>query len=304
VVGPTASGKTGLSVYLAGQLGGEVVSADAFQIYKGMDIGTAKVTPDEMKGVPHHLIDILPPSAPYSLGRYLEDATAVLEDIYRRQKLPVICGGTGLYVSHLIDGTALGDIPAMPELREALYAEAAREGNAALHRRLAEVDPELAKTLHPNNLGRIVRALEVHAATGLPQSLHQARSRRDSPYRLCILGLYAEDRALLYRRIDRRVELMAEMGLVEEVARLRAAGLGAQASQAIGYKELFPYLDGEKSLDSCLEDLKRATRRYAKRQLTWWRRDSRVRWLAIDRLTPEQLRRQALVLASDHDSYI
>lgn len=304
-MGPTASGKTGLSVFLSAKLGGEVVSADAFQVYRGMDIGTSKVTADEMQGVPHHLIDIISPGDSYSLGRYLEDAGAVINDIHSRQKLPVIAGGTGLYVSHLIDGTALSDIPALKELRAKLYEKAAREGNEALHRQLMGIDPDLGATLHPNNLGRIIRAIEVHAATGRPQSAHQAMSRREEiPFSLCIIALCSNDRAELYSRIDRRVELMMDMGLLDEAAKLRAEGLSPQAAQAIGYKELFPCLDGEKSLDACLDDLKRATRRYAKRQLTWWRRDSRVRWLMIDELSKTELYSRALAIAGDSESYI
>ena len=293
VVGPTASGKTAMAIHLAKCFSGEVVSGDAFQVYREMSIGTAKPSHEEMQEIPHHLIGILSVAESYNMGRYLNDAKKVVGDVYSRGKLPIICGGTGLYISSFIDGIQLSETSSLPEYRERLIAEAAKNGNAVLHKRLMEVDPELAGTLHPNNVGRIIRALEVFEATGRTQSEHHVRSKPPEPdFDICIIGLTAYDRTFLYERINRRVDLMMEAGLLDEVRALESIGCSKAASQAIGYKELLPYLYGKQDLSSCMESLKQATRRYAKRQLTWFRRDNRIHWFYIDHFANDVLQEQ------------
>ena len=283
VVGPTASGKTRLGVDLALKFNGEVVSADSMQLYQGMSIATAKPTKDEMQGVPHHLIDFLPPEERYSVARYVADAATIITDIAVRGRLPIMVGGTGLYVDSLLNGVRFSEEPGNPELRAALHAQAARLGNAAMHAMLAEVDPDYAAGLHPNNLGRVIRAIEVYRATGKTMSEQLKASReRPSNYAPILLGLGFSDRALLYERIDRRVDAMLEQGLLDEVRAFYRAHNPKTAAQAIGCKEFLGYLNGEKPLAQCIEDLKRETRRYAKRQLTWFGRNARITWLYHD----------------------
>ena len=288
VVGPTASGKTGLAVALAHRLCGEVVSADSMQIYKGLSIGTAKPTEEEMEGVPHHLIDFLPPDAPFSVADYLESAHAAIERICAQGHTPILCGGTGLYLSSLLDDLKLSESEADPIYRATLSKRAEREGAEAIWQELHAVDPETAASLHPNNMGRVIRALEVYHQTGVTMTEHRRRSRLEpSRYDPCIVGLSYEDRARLYARIDRRVDQMLADGLLEEARSFYAAygdpTVAPTASQAIGYKELWPYLAGTCTLEEAVEHLKRQTRRYAKRQLTWFRRDERVHWFDPDR---------------------
>ncbi len=283
VVGPTASGKTKLGVDLALRFNGEVVSADSMQVYQGMSIATAKPTPAEMQGVPHHLIDFLPPEESYSVARYMADAAAVIADITARGRLPVLVGGTGLYVDSLLNGVRFSEERRDPGLRARLYEEAARLGNAAMHDRLAEIDPDYASGLHPNNLGRVLRALELYQATGTTMSEQRRRSREHpSDYAPVMLGLNFSNRALLYERIDRRVDAMLEQGLLDEVRAFYQAHHPKTAAQAIGCKEFLGFLNGEKTLAQCTEDLKRETRRYAKRQLTWFGRSSQITWLHHD----------------------
>ncbi|MCI8599986.1 MAG: tRNA (adenosine(37)-N6)-dimethylallyltransferase MiaA [Oscillospiraceae bacterium] len=282
VVGPTASGKTQLGAALAKHFGGEVVSADSMQIYKTMDIASAKPTAAEMDGVPHHLIGFLPPEEPFSLAQYLQAAKAAVADICGRGKVPVLVGGTGLYVHSLVDNVTLSDSGEDPALRAELWALAEREGGAALLEMLRALDPETAALLHENNRTRIIRAIEVTKTTGIPFSQHLADSRREkSPYLPCLVGLTCKNRQLLYDRIDRRVDRMLEAGLLEE-ARQALGGGQKTAAQAIGHKELRPYLLGEETLETCVGKLKQATRRYAKRQLTWFRRDPRIQWIYLD----------------------
>ena len=288
IVGCTASGKTSLAVELAKQTGGEIVSCDSMQIYKGMNIGTA--TPDEIerRGVPHHLMDFVDPTDPagYSCAEYVRDARAAVADILARGKLPVLCGGTGLYLDAFLRGGSFEVTDSDPALRARLCALAEREGNDALHAMLRELDPEAAETIHPNNVKRIARAIEICKTTGRKKSDLDRESREpDCPYDATVIGLRYHNRQILYDRIDRRVDLMMEQGLLEETRRLREAGvfdLCRTAAQAIGYKELFPYLDGEATLESCVEILKMATRRYAKRQLTWFSAKPYVRWVDCD----------------------
>ena len=285
VAGPTASGKTGLAVELALRLGGEVVSADSMQIYRRMAIATAKPTPAEMKGVPHHLIDFLEPGENFSVAQYVQRARQVIQEIHRRGKLPSVAGGTGLYIQSLVDNVSFSPQPEDPALREALRQKAQREGGQSLLRELAEFDPQSAARLHPNNLGRVIRAIEVYRLTGRTMTQQLEASRQEpSPYRLGMLGLTFSRRELLYDRINRRVDCMMEEGLLEEARQMRGEKLSSTAAQAIGYKELEGYFDGRESLEEALERMKRETRRYAKRQLTWFRRDKRFFWLEMDTL--------------------
>lgn len=288
VVGPTASGKTKLAIELAHIFDGEIVSADSMQIYKHMQIGTAKPTNYEMQGIPHHLIDFVEPdSAAFSVADYTKLANAAIEEIYVRGKLPILVGGTGLYINAVVNQIDYEKIESDPKIREELRIIAQAQGNEYMLQLLHCIDPALAATLHPNNLGRILRALEVYRVTGVTMSEHQRRSRlKPSSYTPCILGITYADRSKLYERINRRVDLMLEMGLVEETRKITES-YGGTARQAIGYKELQPYLDGAETLEVCVERLKQATRHYAKRQLTWFRRDERVHWLMVDQLGGE-----------------
>lgn len=290
VVGPTASGKTALAVQLAERFNGEVISADSMQIYREMQIGTARPTEAEMRGVTHHLIGFLPLSQPYSVARFVQDAARCAEDVFCRGRLPVLAGGTGLYISSLVNGIRFAEETQAPRLRSELQRRAEEQGGQALLAELARFDPETAARLHPNNLGRIIRAIEIYRQTGVTMSEQQRRSReKESPYRLCMLGVIFADRQKLYERIDRRVDKMMADGLEEEARRVLAMPGGATALQAIGYKELAPFLRGECSREQAVENLKRETRRYAKRQLTWFRRDERVFWLERDGLSEEEL---------------
>ncbi len=280
VMGPTASGKTGLAVRLAARYGTEVVSADSMQIYRCMDIGTAKPDMAERAGIPHHMLDILEPSEDYSAARYAADAGVCVDSLLSRGLLPVVAGGTGLYVDALIGARSFEDEPDTSAIRARLQEEAAAYGSAALYRRLTAIDPERAARLHPNDEKRIVRALEIFEATGETATERDRRAAARAPrYRAVKIGLDWPDRAALYARIDRRVELMFSEGLLEEAARVRGMCPGRTASQAIGYKELFRYFDGLCTLEEARGDIARESRRYAKRQLTWLRRDPDIVWI-------------------------
>lgn len=282
VVGPTASGKTRLGVALAKHFDGEVVSADSMQIYQTMDVATAKPTAEEMEGVAHHLVDFLPPEESFSLAQYLVLAEEVIRQLRARGKLPILVGGTGLYIHTLVDHIALSESGEDPALRAELNELAAQKGNEAVLALLWQLDPVTAQSLHPNNLPRIIRAIEVTKSTGIPMSRHVAMSRQqESPYQPCLIGLTCKNRQNLYDRIDKRVDGMLANGLLAE-AEQALKTRQRTAAQAIGCKELFPYLLGEKSLEECVAHLKQATRRYAKRQLTWFRRDERIQWIYID----------------------
>ncbi len=296
VVGPTASGKTSLGVEICREIGGEVVSCDSMQIYRGMDIATAKPSAREMQGIPHHLIGFVDISENYSVARYCEDAKKTIYDIASRGKIPVIVGGTGLYYSSLADNIKFFDEESDLEYRQILFDEAAEKGAKALFDRLAVIDPERAQTLHVNDLNRIIRALEIYHTTGKSISLQNRESRNEEPpFEFRTVCLDAQDRQFLYDRINRRVDMMLEQGLVEEAKSFFAENTGSTAVQAIGLKELKPYLNGEASLDECVERLKMQTRRYAKRQLTWFRRDAGIKRLYIDLPgEPDRLRREAI----------
>ena len=286
VVGPTASGKTAVSVELARRLGGEVVSCDSMQVYRRMNIGTAKPTVEEMCGVPHHLIDAVEPDAPFSCAEYVTRAGETVKDIAARGKLPILCGGTGLYLDRFLCGE-MEETHADEALRASLFAFAESEGVEALHERLREVDPESADAIHPNNVKRVVRALEIYEQTGIPKSEFDRRSQvGESPYDAVVIGLHYPRREVLYERINRRVDVMLADGLLEETKQLSEEGVfevNLTAAQAIGYKELLGYLRGEETLSAATENLKTATRRYAKRQLTWFGAKPYVVWVDMEK---------------------
>ena len=286
VVGPTASGKTALAIALAKELGGEIVSADSMQIYRGMDIATAKPTPEEMAEVPHHLIGFWPPEKPFSVAQYAVLAREKIDDILRRGRVPVLCGGTGLYIKAIVDHIQYEEETGEDAaLRERLRRQAQDEGNLAVWRQLQAMDPQTAERIHPNNLGRVIRAIEVMQVSGRSIREQEERSRQaPCPYHVIQIGLRYRNRENLYERIGRRVDAMAETGLLEEARAVRQQGLTATAAQAIGYKELYDWMDGTLPLEQALENLKRSTRRYAKRQLTWFGADARIRWIEPDAL--------------------
>lgn len=283
VVGPTASGKTSLAVDICEKIGGEAVSCDSMQIYKGMDIATAKPTADEMRGIPHHLIGFLEPDEPFSVAKYCEAARAEINDIVSRGKKAVLVGGTGLYYNSLVDNIEFLPEETDFEYREELKKRAESEGAQVLLDELYKADPAAAAELHVNNLGRIIRALEICRTTGKTKTLQNELSRKNpSPFTVTAICLDARDRQFLYNRINKRVDIMLESGLLQEAEKFFDSSLGTTARQAIGYKELYPYFSGEKSLEECVDCLKMQTRRYAKRQLTWFRRDERMNFLYID----------------------
>ena len=281
VVGPTATGKTALGVTLAKHFSGEVISADSMQIYRGLDVGTAKVTAEETCGVPHHGVDILPPEAVFSVADFTALAGRLETEIAARGHLPILVGGTGLYVQSFLYGVKFTAEKAPEGLREQLAAELAAKGPAAMYAALQAVDPEAAAAIHPNNQVRVLRALEHFRATGKKLSEQKADSLpAERPYRSLILGLDFPDRAQLYRRIDLRVDRMMEQGLLAEAELVyQNRERFRTAAQAIGYKEFFPYFEGTAELAPCVEKLKQASRNYAKRQLTWFRHMDGVVWL-------------------------
>lgn len=285
IAGPTASGKTKLAVELAKIYNGEVVSADSMQIYKGMSITTAKPDEEEMQGIPHHLMDFLEPVQTFSVADYVKLAADAIKDIHQRGKLPILCGGTGLYISSLIDNINFDDTVGDSEIRSRLEAEAKELGNHALWERLLQVDEETAIKVHENNLPRVIRALEVYQLTGIPMSQHKINSRPESsPYDCCIIGIGFDDRQVLYDRINQRVDVMIERGLIDEARNMYQNHVMATAHQAIGYKELIPYFENAAELSECVEKIKQETRRYAKRQLTWFRRVDGIQWVYADKI--------------------
>ncbi len=285
VVGSTASGKSALAMELCLRHGGELVSMDSMQIYRGMDIGTAKPTPAERAQVCHHMIDVADPTESYSSGAYVEAAASVIREIEGRGKLPVLCGGTGLYLDGLLRG-GFGENYADPSLRAELEDLADAQGAVALHQRLAALDPESAATIHPNNVKRVIRALEICLVSGKTKTELDRLSREAQPQvDALVIGIRYNHREVLYDRINRRVDIMLADGLVEETERLMKAGVfevNATAAGAIGYKEILPYLQGKISLAQATEDLKTATRRYAKRQMTWFYAKPYVTWIDAD----------------------
>ncbi len=286
LTGPTASGKTALSLFLAKRLSGEIISCDSMQIYRGMDIGTAKATERERSLVRHHLIDVVSPSENYSAEDYRADALAAVRDITSRGGLPIFVGGTGLYIDTVIRGTSPESPPSDPKVRERLAKEADRDGAESLWRRLFAVDPSSAEKTHPNNLRRVIRALEIYELSGKTKSYFDERSRTASPdVSVGMITLDFHNRDLLYERIDARVDEMLAEGLEREARSLYERGLLAPeytSAQAIGYKEMLAYIRGECSLGEAVELIKLSSRRYAKRQLTWFRHESDAVRIFVD----------------------
>lgn len=293
VVGPTASGKTSLSIELAKKYNGEIVSADSMQIYRGMKIATAKPDENEMSGIKHYLIDFLDPDQSYSVGKYVEDAKSAVEKILSKNKLPILCGGTGLYIDSFLNGIDFVDDSSDIELRNELYKLADEKGIDYLLKKLLEIDPYSYMRLYEQrNLKRIVRAIEFYKKTGVTISEQIENSRNNEfEYDYLCFGLKASDRQYLYNRINKRVDIMVENGLVQEAQDVLQSDLSETSSKAIGYKQLIPYFNNEASLEECIERIKTETRRYAKRQLTWFKRNKNINWINIDEIktTEEQL---------------
>lgn len=289
VVGPTATGKTRLAVEISLRFGGEVVSADSMQIYRGLDVGTAKPAAKEMRGVPHHLMNFLDPSEPFSVADYVSLASQCIREISGRGKLPVVAGGTGLYVRSLLSNVSFAPQGRDDALRERLQKKAEEEGPVSLAEELRSFDPESAERIHPNNVGRMIRAIEIYRVTGVTMTEQMKRSKETPPpYDDLIIGLTYRDRAKLYEAIDLRVDSMMQAGLLQEAEKVYRMPKPSTAAQAIGYKEFFPYFRGECSLEESVASVKRESRRYAKRQLTWFRRDESVNWLCVDEFSDFQ----------------
>lgn len=289
VVGPTATGKTRLAVEISLRFGGEVVSADSMQIYRGLDVGTAKPAAKEMRGVPHHLMNFLDPSEPFSVADYVSLASQCIREISGRGKFPVVAGGTGLYVRSLLSNVSFAPQGRDDALRQRLQKKAEEEGPASLAEELRSFDPESAERIHPNNVGRMIRAIEIYRVTGVTMTEQMKRSKETPPpYDDLIIGLTYRDRAKLYEAIDLRVDSMMQAGLLQEAEKVYRMPKPSTAAQAIGYKEFFPYFRGECSLEESVASVKRESRRYAKRQLTWFRRDESVNWLCVDEFSDFQ----------------
>ncbi|MGN0194745.1 MAG: tRNA (adenosine(37)-N6)-dimethylallyltransferase MiaA [Pseudoramibacter sp.] len=284
LVGPTASGKTSLSIRMAKVLDGEIVSADSMQIYQKMDIGTAKPTEAEMQGIPHHLIDCIAPDQSFSVADYKERALAAIQDILSRHKLPFVVGGTGLYINALTQKWGFPEIKTSPEVRSRLEAAYEVHTPEEMHDKLKAIDPEAAEKIHPHNKKRVLRALEVYETTGRTKTYWERQVRRiELPYTYLLMGIRMP-RPLIYERIDKRVDLMLQSGLVEEVAGLLKQGYDPSlvSMQALGYKEIVPYLKGTSTLAEQVRILKRDTRHFAKRQLTWFRKNPEIHWFDVD----------------------
>ena len=278
LIGPTAVGKTKTSIELAKRFDGEIISGDSMQIYRKMDIGTAKITNDEMEGVPHHLIDIKNPEESFSVAEFQQLVRKKISEIHSRGKVPLIVGGTGLYIQSVLYDYQFTETPGDEKYRTELEAELEKFGSEWLHHKLAEVDPSSAGNIHPNNTRRVIRALEIFHCTGKTMSEYQENQTHELQYDVALIGL-TMDRELLYKRINYRVDLMMNQGLLDEVKGLFDEGVkDVQSVQAIGYKELYDYFDGTISLVQAIENLKQNSRRYAKRQLTWFRNKMEVAW--------------------------
>lgn len=285
VLGPTASGKTELGIKIAEKLNGEIICADSMQIYKGMSVASAAPTEDERKRVPHHLAEFLNYDESFTVGEYVKSARAKIEELLKRGVTPVIVGGTGLYISSLADNIIFTEAQTDKELRGRLEKRMEEIGAEAMLEELCKLDSAAAEKLHPNNKRRIIRAFEIYETTGLTVTEQNRVSReKENPYEYVMLGINYKDRQKLYDRINLRVDKMVENGLVPEAqtAFKNQKGASDGAVQAIGHKELFPYFNGESSLEECIEKLKQSTRRYAKRQITWFSRDERIKWLYPD----------------------
>lgn len=293
VVGPTASGKTGLGIRLAKRYNGEIISADSMQIYKGMSVATAKPTKQEMQGIPHHLLDFIEPDKTFSVAEYVDCAHEAARDIYSRGKLPLLVGGTGLYINSVINNITFGSENSDDAVRKNLQARLEKDGIDTLLKELAVYDPQSAQRLSDGtskgNGKRIIRAMEIYIVTGITMTEHLEKSKLiPSPYNDVRIGITCKNRDNLYKKINQRVDVMVRCGLIEEADKLRRTKLSNTAAKAIGYKELEPYFNGEKTLDAALDKLKMETRRYAKRQLTWFRRDEKINWIYTDEFNTEE----------------
>jgi len=278
LIGPTAVGKTEASIYLAKHFNGEIISGDSMQIYKGMDIGTAKISKDEMEGIPHHLIDIKNPEESFSVAEFQKLVREKIMEIHNRNRVPMIVGGTGLYIQSVLYDYRFSDDFSNEEIRNTLEQRAKLQGNMVLYEELKTIDPKSAEKIHPNNIRRVIRALEIFYCTGKTPSDYQKQQKPNLQYNVALIGL-TMDREKLYSRINKRVDLMVENGLMDEVKRLYDLNLrDVQSIQAIGYKELYAYFDGKISLIEAIELLKQNSRNYAKRQLTWFRNKMDVTW--------------------------
>ena len=290
LTGPTAVGKTKASIGLAKAIGGEIISADSMQVYRQMDIGSAKITEEEMDGIPHYLIDVLEPEEEFHVVRFQQMAKAAMEDIYSRGNIPIVVGGTGFYIQALLYDIDFTEKEGDNSYREKLEALAKEKGAAYLHGQLAAVEPKAAEEIHANNVKRVIRALEFYKQTGQKISEHNERERqKESPYRFCYFVLN-DRRECLYERIDKRVDQMIQNGLVQEVRALKERGCTKQmvSMQGLGYKEIFAYLEGDCSLEEAVYIIKRDTRHFAKRQLTWFKRERDVIWIQKDALNYDE----------------
>ncbi len=282
IAGPTASGKTALAIEIAKSVSGEIISSDSMQIYKKMDIGTAKPDETERRQVPHHMIDIIEPWERFSVADFAEMARTCIDDCLMRGKVPIVAGGTGLYMDSVLNNIDFAEFEGSPKFRKEMQDYADREGNEALHNLLEVEDPQAAERIHPNNVRRVIRALEVCKVTGKTFTQVSAEARRTPQYDALILGIDTE-RSLLYERINNRVDIMMQKGLLDEVKALAELGIdrNTTAMQAIGYKELLEYINGRCTIEDAVEKIKQESRRYAKRQLTWFRRNKEIQWVSL-----------------------
>lgn len=290
IAGPTACGKTDISIKLAKELNGEIISADSMQVYKFMDIGTAKASYDEMQGIRHYLIDELYPDEEFNVMIFQQKAKEYIKEIYSKGKLPIVAGGTGFYINALVNDNNFMETCNDNSIREKLYADAEEKGNEYIYSILREVDPEYAASVHPNNVKRVARALEFYYLTGKKLSEHNAEEKdRLSPYNVSFI-IINMDREKLYERIDKRVDIMIENGLTDEVRRLLDMGYSPElvSMQGLGYKEIVPYIKGETTLDEAVYELKKRTRHFAKRQLTWFKRQTNGFWVDVTDITTEE----------------
>lgn len=295
VVGATASGKTDLAVKLAKAVDGEIISADSMQVYKNMPIATAVATKEEQDGVPHHLVEFLDTDQTFSVADFVERAKVLIDEITARGRVPIVAGGTGLFVDSLVKNISFSEVGSNAEIRN----ELAEKSNEELFEKLLELDPNAAEDIHPNNRKRVIRALELCMSGTSKTEQNENSMLIDSPYDALYIGIGYQDRQNLYDRINKRVDLMLEAGLENE-ARQMLGKQGLTARQAIGHKELQPYIDGNITLDEAVEGLKRETRRYAKRQLTWFRRNENINWLYADEMSRDELVEKAVDLAKNH----
>ncbi|RDW17762.1 tRNA (adenosine(37)-N6)-dimethylallyltransferase MiaA [Oceanobacillus chungangensis] len=301
IVGPTAVGKTKLSIEMAKRFNGEIISGDSMQVYKGFDIGTAKISEEEAQGIPHHMIDILNPNESFSVADYQYYVQKYIEEVSAKGKLPIIVGGSGLYIQAALYNYNFAEQKRDEALTSKFEQIIERDGIMPLYQQLEEIDPEQAQKIHPNNHRRVIRALEIYETTGMTMTAYQEKQTLESPYNLILIGLEME-RELLYKRINQRVDLMIASGLVEEVKALYDQGLEkSQAMTAIGYKEFIPYFKNGESLEQAIEVLKRNSRRYAKRQYTWFKNKMDIKWYL---LTPSSINEKFKMIFDDFEGIL